>query len=72
MKWSTAVEQAVACESVQQRARIRCPIGASFLGEVYIRDFPHLYDKCREASGSQGPRISFGRHNHSLIFTLFE
>ena len=26
--------------------------------------FPHLYDKCREALCTQGPRISFGHHYH--------
>ena len=32
---STAVEQAVACAPVTQRARVRSPVGKSFLGEVF-------------------------------------
>ena len=33
---STAVEQAVTCAPVAQRARIRSPVGTSFLGEFFI------------------------------------
>ena len=32
---STAVEQVVACALVTQRARVRFPVGTSFLGEVF-------------------------------------
>ena len=32
---STAVEQVVACALVTQRARVRSPVGASFLDEVF-------------------------------------
>ena len=32
---STAVEQAVACASVTQWARVRSPVGTSYLGEVF-------------------------------------
>ena len=32
---STAVEQAIACALVTQRARVQSPVGASFLGEVF-------------------------------------
>ena len=32
---STAVEQAVAFAPVTQRARIRSPVGTSFLGELF-------------------------------------
>ena len=32
---STAVEQVVACALVMQRARVRSPIGTSFLGEFF-------------------------------------
>ena len=32
---STAVEQVVACALVTQRARVRSPVGTSFLGEVF-------------------------------------
>ena len=31
-----------------------------FLGDV----LSGLYDKCQEALGPRGPRISFGHHNH--------
>ena len=33
--WSTAVGQVVACAPVTQRARVRSPVGTSFLGEVF-------------------------------------
>ena len=32
---STDVEQAVACAPVTQQARVRSPVGTSFLGEVF-------------------------------------
>ena len=32
---SIAVEQVVACALVTQRARVRFPVGTSFLGEVF-------------------------------------
>ena len=32
---STAVEKVVACALVTQRARVRSPVGTSFLGEVF-------------------------------------
>ena len=35
----TAVEQAVACTPVTQRARVRSPVGSSFLGETFSRFF---------------------------------
>ena len=65
---STAVEQVVVCALVMQRPRVRFPIGTSFLGEVFFGVFPHLQDKCREALGPQGPRISFGHHYHPYSF----
>ena len=34
-KFSTSVGQAVACAALTQRARIRFPVGISFLGEVF-------------------------------------
>ena len=34
--------------------------------------FPHLWDKCQEALGPQGPRISFGHHTHPFIFVFWE
>ena len=34
-KMSTAAEQAVACSPVAQWARVRSPVGTSFLGEVF-------------------------------------
>ena len=32
----------VACALVTQRARVRSPVGTSFLGEVFLGVFPHL------------------------------
>ena len=45
---STAVEQAVACAPVTQRARVRSPVGTSFLGEV----FQGFSSPVRQMSGS--------------------
>ena len=62
-KKSTAVCQVVACAPVTQRARVRSPVGTSFLGGVF-RSFS---SPVRQMSGSfrpQGPRISFGHHYH--------
>ena len=39
---STAVGQAAAYASVTQRARVRSPVGTSFLGEVFSGVFPYL------------------------------
>ena len=36
---STAVDQVVACAPVTQRARVRSPVGTSFLGEVFFGVF---------------------------------
>ena len=58
---STAVEQVVTCAPVTQPARVRFPVGTSF-----------LQNKCQEVLGPQVPRISFGRHNHPFIFALLE
>ena len=60
---STAVGQAVACMPVMQQARIRSPVGTSFLGEV----FSGVFLTCKTMSGSfrpQGPGISFAHHYH--------
>ena len=38
----------------------------------FLEFFSQLLDKCQEALDPQGPRISFGRHNHSFIFALLE
>ena len=67
---STAVGQAVACAPVTQRARVRSPVGTSFLGEV----FRCFSSPVRQMSGSfrpQGPRISFDHryHYHSSFIT---
>ena len=56
---STAVEQVVACTLVTQRARVRSPVGTSFLSEV----FSGFFLAC-----NQGPRISFGHHYHPYSF----
>ena len=39
---STAVEKVVACALVTQRARVRSPVGTSFLGEVFFGFFPYV------------------------------
>ena len=62
---STAVGLVVACAPVMQRARVRSPVGTSFLGEV----FSGFSSPVRQMSGSfrpQGPRISLGHNCHSL------
>ena len=51
---STAVDQVVACAPVAQRARVRSPVGTSFLGEVF-RGFP---SPVRQMSGSFRPQRS--------------
>ena len=48
---STAVEQVVACALVTQRARVRSPVGTSFLDEV----FSGFYSPVRQMSGSSRP-----------------
>ena len=61
------MEQVVACALVTQRARVRSPVGTSFLGEVF-RGFS---SPVRQMSGSfrpQVPRISFGHHYHPYSF----
>ena len=45
---------------------------AAGLGSIPGRDkfpgvFTHLYDKCQETLGPQGPRILFCRHNRTHI-----
>ena len=45
----------VECALFTQRARVRSPVRTSFL-------------ECQEALGPQGPRISFGHHNHPSSF----
>ena len=49
--WSTAVEQVVACALITQRARVRSPVGTSFLGEV----FSGFSSPVRQMSGSFRP-----------------
>ena len=39
-----------------------------FPGWVFFGVFPHLLDKCQEALGPEGPRISFGHHYHPSSF----
>ena len=39
---STAVAQVLGCALVTQRARVRSPVGTSFLGEVFFGVFSHL------------------------------
>ena len=68
----TAVEQAIAWSLVRQRARVRSPVGTSFLGEI----FRVFFSPVRRMSGSlrpqKVPRISFGHHHHPLIFVLLD
>ena len=62
-----AVEQVVACALVTQRARVRSPVGTSFLGEV----FPGFSSPVRQMSGSFRPPRSpnaFGYHYHPYSF----
>ena len=40
-----------------------------FPGWGFFGVFPHLWDKCREALGPQGPRISFGHHHPYSFIT---
>ena len=42
---STAVGQAVACAPVTQQARVRSPVGTSFLGEVFF--FSEFFLTCK-------------------------
>ena len=53
-----AVEQAVACAPVTQRARVQSPVEAIFLGEVFSGFILISKTNVRKVS-----RISFGRHN---------
>ena len=46
------------------------PGRTSFLGEVFWVFFLACKTNVRKLLDPQGPRISFGRHNHSLIFAL--
>ena len=65
---STAVGQVVACAPVTQRARVRSPVGTSFLGEIF-GGFAHLYDKFQEALVPKVPEYHLAIniiHNHSL------
>ena len=53
-QWSTAVEQAVACALVTQRARVRSPVGTGFLGEV----FSGVFLICKTNVGKlQAPKV---------------
>ena len=51
-KWSTAVEQVVACALVTQRARVLSPVVTGFLGEVFFRGFS---SPVRQISGNFRP-----------------
>ena len=66
-----AVEQAVVWVLVMQWARVWSSVGTSFLREVSSGTFLTYKTKSGRL-GLQGPRISFGRHNHPSIFTLLE
>ena len=66
--WYTAVGQAVACVPVMQQARVRSPIGTSFLGEV----FWGFSSPVRQISGSfwppRPPNIIWPSLSPSIIF----
>ena len=63
---STAIEQAVVCVPVAQRVRIRSPVGASFLGEVFFRCF---FSPVRQMSGSYRPAW-FPEYHLAIIIIL--
>ena len=52
---STAVEQVVACALVTQRARVRFPVGKSFLGEVFSGFFLTCKSNVRELQAHKVP-----------------
>ena len=61
----TAVEQAVACTPVTQWARVRSPVGTSFLGEV----FSGFSSPVRQMSGSfRSPW--FPEHHLAIIIII--
>ena len=64
---STAVGQAVACVPVSQRARVRSPVGTSFL----VRFFRGFYSPVRQMSGSfrppRSPNIIWPSLSSSII-----
>ena len=65
---STAMGQVVACAPVTQRARVRFPVGTSFLGEVFSGFFLTC-KTCQEALGPKAPEYHLAIiiiHNHSL------
>ena len=59
---STAVEQAVACAPVTQRARVQSPVRTSFLDDAFSQLL------CQEALGPCGSPNIIGHHNHPKSF----
>ena len=57
MNWllSTAVEQVVACAFATQRARIRFPVGTSFMGEVFSGFFLTCKTNVRKLQAQKVP-----------------
>ena len=68
---SPAMGQVVACAPVTQRARVRSPVGTSFLGDV----FSAFFLTCKTNVGklqAYKSRMSFSHHNHPFMFALLE
>ena len=62
------MEQVVACALLMQRARVRSPVGISFLGEVFSGFFLTCKTNVWKLLGPQGPRRSYGHHYHPYSF----
>ena len=60
--------QSLLCAPVTQRARVRSPVGTSYLDEVFSRFFLTCKTKCQQAFRPKGPRISSGHHSHHSPF----
>ena len=64
---STTVEQAVACMPVTQLARVRSPVGTSFLGEVFSGFFLPCKTNVRKLSAPRSSNIIWLSLLSSLI-----
>ena len=68
----TAVEQVVACAPVAQRARVRFPVGTSFLGEVFSGFFLTCKTNVRKLWAPKVPEFNLAIiiiiiiHNHFI------
>ena len=68
----TAVEQAVACTPVTQRARVRYPVGTSFLGEFFFRFFLTFKTNVRKLWAHKVPEYHLAIIIIIFIFALLE